>query len=454
MKYIPHKYQEYAMNFILEHPIAAIFLDCGMGKSSLTLLAILILMYERFEVNKVLIVAPLRVAKHTWKDEIEKWDSFKALTYSVVVGSAKERVAALKADANIYIINRENIPWLIEKSGIPFDFDMVVLDELSSFKNWTSKRFKALMKVRPLIKRIVGLTGTPTGSGGYMDLFAEFKVLDMGQRLGRFIGQYRSWYFRPLATNGQIVFSYGLLPGADEMINNKISDITISMKAVDHLDMPELISTEYPVYLDDTEMSRYLDMKDELIFTTDAGEVTAANAAALCSKLCQMANGAVYLDDGSVCEVHDKKLDALEDIIEAASGKQLLIAYWYRHDKDRIADRLRSLKVEFEFLDSDASIDKWNSGDLPIALIHPQSCGHGLNLQESGANTMVIFGNFFSVELHDQLVARLYRQGQKNKTVTVMHLVTKGTIDEKIMKAIETGNTTQQALIDAVKAQF
>ena len=454
MKYIPHKYQEYAMNFILEHPIAAIFLDCGMGKTSLTLLAILILIYDRFEIGKVLIIAPLRVAKHTWKDEIEKWDDFKCLRYSVVVGNAKERIAALKADADIYIINRENIPWLIEKSGIPFDFDMVIVDELSSFKSWQSKRFKALMKVRPQIKRIVGLTGTPTGSGGYMDLFAEFKLLDMGKRLGRFIGQYRSWYFRPLVTNGQIVYSYGLVPGAEDLINKKIADITISMKAVDHLDMPELISTEYPVYLDDEETKRYRDMKDELIFETENGEVTAANAAALSGKLCQMASGAVYLDDGSVAKIHDRKIDALEDIVEASLGKQLMVVYWYRHEKERIAKRLTELKVDFDFLDSDESIDRWNSGKLQVALAHSMSSGHGLNLQESGANTMVFFGIPWSVELYQQTVARLYRQGQKNKTVTVMHIITKGTIDERIMKALENGNTTQQALIDAVKAQF
>ena len=416
-------------------------------------MAILTLL-DSFEIRKVLIVGPLRVARHTWKGEIEKWDEFSSLSFSVAVGSVTERMAALKADADIYIINRENIPWLVEKSGVPFDFDMVVLDELSSFKNWQSKRFKSLMKVRPKIKRIVGLTGTPTGSGGYMDLFAEFKVLDMGERLGRFIGQYRTAYFRPLATNGQIVYSYGLLPGADEQINRRISDITISMKAADHLDMPELISTEYPVYLDKKERRVYEDMKDELILQTDGGEVTAANAAALSGKLCQLANGAIYLDDGSVTEIHGKKLDALEDIIEAALGKPVLVIYWYRHDRERIAGRLESLGVAFDCLDSDASIEKWNRGELAVALAHPASSGHGLNLQESGANMMVFFGIPWSVELYQQTVARLWRQGQKNSTVAVIHIVARGTVDERIMKALADGNTTQAALIDAVKAQF
>lgn len=454
MKYEPHKYQKYAIDFILSHPIAAILLDMGMGKTSLTLMAIMLLKYDLFEVGKILIVAPLRVAKHTWKDEIEKWDDFSILRYSVAVGTAQERTAALKADADIYLINRENIPWLIEKSGQPFDFDMVVLDELSSFKNWQAKRFKALMKVRPQIKRIIGLTGTPTGSGGYMDLFGEYKVLDMGQRLGRFIGQYRTAFFRPLATNGQIVYSYGLLPGAEDMINAKIKDITISMSAVDHLDMPEKISMTYPVYLDEPERKKYEEMKEELIIQTDEGEVTAANAAALSGKLSQMANGAVYTDDDSVKEIHGRKLDALEDIIESALGKPLIVAYWYQHDRERIEERLRKMDITYGAIDSDDDIARWNAGELPIALAHPASSGHGLNLQESGSNTMVFFGIPWSVELYQQTVARLWRQGQKHRTVSIIHIIAKGTIDERIMKALDDGNTTQSALIEVVKAQF
>ncbi len=453
MRYEPHEYQKFASDFILKHPIAAIFLDCGMGKTSLTLLAILFLL-DSFIIHKVLIIAPLRVALHTWKDEIEKWDDFKSLRYSVAVGTAKERIEALKADADIYIINRENIPWLVEKIGVPFDFDMVVLDELSSFKNWQSKRFKALMKVRPNVKRIIGLTGTPTGSGGYMDLFGEFKVLDMGQRLGRFIGQYRSWYFRPLATNGQIVYSYGLLPGAEQQINEKISDITISMSAVDHLDMPDKLSTTYPVYLDEKEKRTYEEMKDDLILQTDGGEVTAANAAALSNKLSQLSNGSIYLDDGTTVEIHQKKLDALDDIIEAALGHPIMLVYWFKADRERIAERLTKNNIDFEFLDSEESIKRWNEGNLPVALAHPMSSGHGLNLQESGSNTMVFFGIPWSVELYQQTVARLWRQGQKHRTVSIIHIVTKGTIDERIMKALDNGNTTQQALIEAVKAQF
>lgn len=454
MKFVPYKYQKYAIQFIIDHPIAAIFLDCGMGKTGITLMAILALMYDYFEVGKVLIVAPKRVAKHTWVDEINKFEDFGVFTYSVVVGTAAERMAALKADADIYITNRESLPWIIEESGMPVIWDMIVLDELSSFKNYACKRFKALMKIRPKVRRIVGLTGTPTGSGGYMDLFGEYKALDMGQRLGRFIGQYRSAYFRPLATNGQIVYSYGLLPGAQEMINRKISDITISMSAVDHLDMPEKIETVYPVYLDEEERRTYESMKDNLIIQTEEGEVTASNAGVLSSKLCQLAAGAIYSDDGVVAEVHGRKLDAVEDIVESMLGRPLMIVYFFRHDADRLAERLTSMKASFDFIDSDGSIERWNRGELSVCLLHPMSAGFGLNLQESGCNTILFFSTPWSVEAVSQTVARLYRIGQKHCTVTVMHIVTKDTIDERIMKAVSDGNTTQAALVDAVKAEF
>lgn len=335
MRYVPHDYQKYAMKFIIENPIAAILLDMGMGKSAITLTAIQTLMYELFEVQRVLVIAPLRVARNTWAAEIEKWDHLASLTYSIAVGTAAERLTALKAGADITVINRENIPWLIDESGVPFDFDMLVVDELSSFKNHKSKRFRALMKVRPQVKRIVGLTGTPS-SNGLMDLYAEFKVLDLGKRLGRFIGQYRNAYFTPDRVNGPIVYSYRPLPGAEDEIYRKISDITISMKCTDHLQMPELIQTQVEVEMSDTETARYEKMKKELVLHLDGREITAANAAALSGKLCQMANGAVYSDDGGISRIHDRKLDSLEDIIEASNGKPLLVAYWFRHDFERI----------------------------------------------------------------------------------------------------------------------
>lgn len=450
--YKPHKYQRFCIEFIKNNPIAAILLDMGMGKSSITLTAIMELMYDSFEVSKVLIIAPLRVAKHTWSGEIEKWEHLKELRYSIVVGTAAQRKKALQKDADIYIINRENVPWLIEQSGQAFDYDMVVIDELSSFKNWQSKRFRSLMKVRPFVKRMVGLTGTPS-SNGMMDLFAEYKVLDGGARLGRFIGQYRLNYFKPDRVNGPVVYSYKLLPGAEQQIYEKIDDITISMKATDYLEMPELISTEYPVYLSASELDTYEEMKKDLVLSLPGGEITASNAASLSGKLSQMANGAVYTDDESYIEFHDKKLDALEDIIEAANGQPLMVAYWYKHDLIRIEKRLNALGVQYQKLDSDASIEKWNKGERPVALVHPASCGHGLNLQ-SGGSTLVWFGITWSLELYQQTNARLYRQGQTASTVKIVHLISKGTIDERIIKALSEKDNTQAALIEAVKADL
>ena len=451
MKYNPHDYQRYAVKFILEHPAAAVLLDMGMGKTSIVLTAVNELMYERFEIGKVLIIAPLRVARNTWPKEIEKWDHLKGLRYSVAVGSAAERLRALQADADIYIINRENVPWLVEKSGLPFNYDMIVIDELSSFKNWQSKRFRAFMKVRPCAKRVVGLTGTPS-SNGLMDLFAEFKCLDMGERLGRFISQYRVNYFEPDRMNGPIVYSYRLLPGAEQRIYNKIDDITISMRAADHLKMPELVSSEYKVYLSDAELRCYEEMKRNLFLSLPGQEVTAANAAALSNKLSQLANGAIYSDDGSVVTFHGRKLEALEDIIEGANGKSVLVAYWYRHDLDRIAQRLNQLGVNWQRLDSDESIRSWNAGEISVGLIHPASAGHGLNLQEGG-DTLVWYGLTWSLELYQQTVARLWRQGQTSGTVKVLHIVADGTIDGTILQALEAKDQTQAALIDAVKAE-
>ena len=452
MRYSPHEYQEYAIRFIEENPVAAVFLDMGMGKTSIVLTAILHLMYEQFEVNRVLIIGPLRVARTTWPEEIKKWDHMKGIRYSVMVGSAAERMAALETDADIYIINRENVPWLVQQCGGAFDFDMVVIDELSSFKSWQTKRFKALMKVRPFVKRIVGLTGTPS-SNGLMDLFAEFKVLDMGKRLGRFIGQYRECYFRADRMNGPVVYSYRLVPGAEEAIYEKISDITISMKAADHLNMPELVSTVHKVYLDEKERAAYESMKKDLVLELSGGEVTAANAAALSGKLSQLADGAVYVDDGEVKVLHDRKLDALEDLVESANGRPVLVAYWFKHDLSRIMERLERLKVKFRKLDSDESIRKWNAGEIPVGLIHPAGAGHGLNLQ-AGGNILVWFGLTWSLELYQQTVARLWRQGQQSGTVSVIHIVADGTVDERILKALEMKDGTQAALIDAVKAEI
>lgn len=447
MKYNPHDYQRYAAEFIITHPISALLLDMGLGKTSITLTAINDLLFDSFEIHKVLVVAPLRVARDTWGTEIEKWENLKNLRYSVVIGTAQERISALLTPADIYIINRENIQWLVEESGLPFDFDMAVIDELSSFKNHQSKRFRAFMKSRPKLKRIVGLTGTPAGNG-LMDLFAEFKLLDMGERLGRLIGQYRNTYFQPDKRNGMVIYSYKPLPDAEQRIYDKISDITISMKAADHLIMPELVSTEYMVQLSENEKEKYDRLKKDLIFSTEDNEVTAANAASLSNKLSQMANGAVYSDDESVIEIHDRKLDALEDIIESMNGKPLLVAYWFKHDLERIRKRFEVREIR-----SSEDISDWNSEKIPVALIHPASAGHGLNLQ-SGGSTLVWFGLTWSLELYQQTNARLWRQGQTADTVVIQHIIAKGTIDEQIMKALKAKDTTQAALITAVKADL
>lgn len=446
MKYNPHDYQKYATNFVLEHPVAAIFLDCGMGKSVITLTAIYELLYNRFEVGKVLVIAPLRVARDTWPAEIEKWDHLKGLTYSVVIGTESERKEALRKSAGIYLINRENVDWLINKSGFPFDFDMVVIDELSSFKSASAKRFKSLLKIRPKVKRIVGLTGTPS-SNGLMDLWAEFRILDMGERLGRYITHYRNNFFMPDKRNQQMIFSYKPRPGAEDAIYRLISDITISMKSADFLKMPECIMNEVEVKLSENEWSVYDELRQEMVVSLEDEEIDAANAAALSGKLLQMANGAIYNEEKEVFHIHNRKLDALEDLIEGANGKPVLVAYWYNHDLERIKKRFKVREIK-----TSKDIRDWNNGEIPIAVIHPASAGHGLNLQ-SGGSTLIWFGLTWSLELYQQTNARLYRQGQ-NDTVVIHHIIAKDTIDEDVMRALRLKEKTQTNLIDAVKARI
>ncbi len=471
MKYLPHSYQQYAIDFIESHPVAAVILDMGLGKTSVTLTAIADLMFDRFEISRVLVIAPLRVARMTWPDELRHWDHLSHLTFAVAVGTEQERRAALLQRADITIINRENLPWLVEKSRIPLNYDMLVIDELSSFKNSQAQRFKAFMKLRPSANRVVGLTGTPS-SNGLMDLFAEYRCLDMGQRLGRFIGRYRAAYFTPEKTNGNVVYSYKLRPGAEDQIYERISDITISMKAMDHLKMPELIKNRYPVKLSDDEREAYNRLKEDLIISpsetasistfhsphstlsedSTLSTITAANAAALANKLSQLANGCVYDDDGRPLVFHDRKLDALEDILEAATSP-VLVCYWFKHDLTRIAERLDALHIRYAEISDPASIRRWNAGELQVGLIHPAAAGHGLNLQQGG-HTMVWFVLTWSLELYDQFVARLWRQGQQSQTVVVTHIITERTIDEQILRALEAKSQTQEALIAAVKAEL
>lgn len=446
MEFKPHGYQQQMIEYIDTHPVAALFLDMGLGKTVITLTAIKNLMYDSFEVKKVLVIAPLRVARDTWPNEIEKWNHLQDLRYSVVVGNQIERQSALKQEVEIYIINRENVTWLIEKSGYQFDFDMVIIDELSSFKSHAAKRFKSLLKVRPFIERIVGLTGTPS-SNGLMDLWAQFRILDKGERLGRFITHYRQRYFDPDQRNGMVIYSYKPKPEAEEAIYNQIEDITVSMKAEDYLDMPDFITNEVVVRLSDKERKVYDEMRKEMIVEVKDKEIDAINAASLSNKLLQMASGSVYDEQKESVWLHDRKLDALEDLVEAANGKPLLVVYWFKHDLTRITQRfdVKVLKTQQDFQD-------WNKGLIPIALIHPASAGHGLNLQ-AGGSTLVWFSLTWSLELYQQTNARLYRQGQK-ESVVVHHIITEDTIDEDVMKALRLKDKFQNQLMEAVKAEL
>ena len=444
MKYKPYDYQTFATNFVLEHPACGLILDMGLGKSVITLTALWSLLLDSFDVGKVLVVAPKRVAENTWPTELKKWEHLDGLTWSLVLGSEKDRRAALQCRAKIYIINRENVTWLVD--NYRWDFDTLVIDELSSFKSSKAQRFRALKRVRPRISRVIGLTGTPQPNG-LLDLWPQMYLLDMGQRLGRFVGGYRERFFLPDKRNREVIYSYKPKEGAEEKIYELISDICISMKAADYLDMPELVASRVEVQMNAKEQKLYEGFERDMVLHLKDGDLDAVNAAALSGKLVQMANGAVYGENRKVHHIHDRKLDALEDIIEAANGKPLLVAYWYKHDLERIRQRF-----EVRTIDTPKDIADWNEGKIPVALIHPASAGHGLNLQDGGS-TIVWFGLTWSLELYQQLNARLWRQGQKH-TVVIQHIVAAGTHDEDIMNALEKKDMSQTALIAAVKARI
>lgn len=445
MKYKPHNYQQFATDFILNQSICCLMLDMGLGKTVITLTALWQLTLDSFDVGKVLVIAPKRVAEDTWPKELTKWEHLTGLTSSLVLGSAAERKAALQRKAFLYIINRENVAWLVKNHY--WDFDMVVIDELSSFKSNKAERFKAMKKVRPMVTRIVGLTGTPAPNT-LLDLWPQMYLMDMGQRLGRFIGGFRDRFFLPDKRNREIIYSYKPREGAEDAIYALISDICISMKAADYLDMPERIDNRIEVSMSPKERKLYDDFQKDMVLSIGDEELDAANAAALSNKLLQMANGAVYGENKKVIPIHDRKLDALEDLVEAANGKPLLVAYWYKHDLQRIKARFKNARC----IDTAKDIDDWNAGQIPLALIHPASAGHGLNLQDGGC-TIVWFGLTWSLELYQQLNARLWRQGQKH-TVVIHHIVTKGTHDEDVMRALENKDTRQSALIEAVRARI
>lgn len=445
IKYNPHNYQAYSTDFIINHKAAGLFLEQGLGKTVITLTAIWILLYDYFDATKVLVIAPLRVARDTWSRECEKWEHLRGLSISKVLGSERERKMALYQKADIYVINRENVEWLIKNKE--WDFDTVIIDELSSFKSPSSKRFRALKKVRHKIKRIVGLTGTPAPNG-LLDIWSQIYLLDGGERLGRTYSGYRSRYFHPQKyVNGGIPTDYQINEDAEEKIYEKISDICISMKALEYLKMPECIFNKVPIELDEKEMKLYRQLERDLLLPLDDSEVDAVNAAVLSNKLLQMAGGAVYDEFGDVKNIHDKKLDALEDLIEAANGKPVLVYYGFKHERDRIKNRF-----DVGEINTSEDIAKWNRGEMQIALCHPASTGHGLNLQDGGC-TIIWFSMTWSLELYQQANARLWRQGQK-QTVVIHHIIAKNTIDERVMIALENKDTSQAALIEAVRAQI
>jgi SNF2 family DNA or RNA helicase len=456
VKFKPHDYQSYCIDYIKGHPVSALFLDMGLGKTVTTLTALRDLMLDELTVSKVLVIAPLRVARDTWPAEVDKWDHLADLDCSIIVGDIKTRTAAVNTNALIYIVNRENVKWLVEyyeKNGRKWDFDCVVIDELSSFKNYQSQRFKYLRKVRPFVRRWIGLTGTPT-SNGLMDLWAEIGILDGGERLGRFIGRFRDSYFKPGSMNPStgVVFSYIPRPGAEEQIYDRISDMTISMKAVDHLHMPECVYVNHEVTMSAPERKLYDQLKHDLIIPLEDGDIDAANAASLSNKLLQMSNGAVYDENKETRIIHSRKLEALEDLIESANGQPVMIAYWFKHDRERILSHLTSAGYDPRDIKSSDDIQAWNRGEVPVALIHPASAGHGLNIQ-SGGHILIWFGLTWSLELYQQTNARLWRQGQSS-TVTIHHIITKDTVDEDVLSALASKDVTQEKLIAAVKARL
>lgn len=447
MRYKPHNYQTQAIDFITSYDESAIFLGMGLGKSVIALTAIWQLVLDYFLVSRVLVIAPLRVARDTWPAEATKWDHLEGLSLAVAVGSKQDRLNALAKNSMVTVINRENIPWLVAHYGKAWPFDMIVIDELSSFKNHRAKRFSALVKMRPYVTRWVGLTGTPAANG-LMDLWAQFRLLDGGTRLGRYISRFRDRWFVPDKRGGMQVFSYKPRAGAEDEIYAAISDITLSMKTTDHLQLPELTVTTTKVSLADNERAVYERLKQDLVVELDGQVVDAANAAALSGKLLQLASGAIYNEQSQAIAVHSAKLDAFEDLVEAANGQNLLVVYWFRHDLERIVQRFPQARV----LKTAEDIEAWNNSEIRLGLIHPASAGHGLNLQ-AGGHMLVWFSLTWSLELYQQTNARLYRQGQ-TQPVTITHLVAEGTLDEAVLKALDTKNTTQAALIDAVTTEL
>lgn len=451
-----HKYQRVCVNHIVEHPFCGVFLDMGLGKTISTLTAINLLMFDYCEINSVLVIAPKRVAETVWEEEAKKWDHTKHLRFSKIIGTEKQRMEAFKKKADVYIISRDNIAWLCSLCAARLPFDMLVIDELSSFKAHQTQRFKSLRLARPWFKRVVGLTGTPAPNG-LINLWPQMYLIDRGVRLEKSITAYRNRYFKPAASNGYVVYSYNLLANSEQLIRDKIKDICISMKAEDYLEMPERVDNFIKVQMPDKLMDMYKAFEKENIIqlSADAAEnetstINAVNAAALSNKLLQFANGAMYDENKNVVPIHDLKLEALKEIIEAAEGKPVLVAWTYQFDRDRIMKYFRSLSPRE--LKTAQDINDWNEGKVQLMLAHPASAGHGINLQ-AGGNIIVWYGLTWSLELYQQFNARLYRQGQKQRTI-IHHIVTAKTHDEDVVKALKSKDRVQNSLMNSIKAKI
>lgn len=446
-EFIPHDYQKYSIDWIIEKPYCGLLLDMGLGKTVTTLTALNELKYDYLEIDKALIIAPLKVAAKTWPDEIQKWDHLKHLRVSTVIGSEKQRIHALNERADIYTINRENIKWLVEYFGTRWPFETVVIDELSSFKDSKSQRFRALRKVRPKMERVIGLTGTPAPNG-LIDLWPQIYLLDQGERLSKSITRFRELYFTPGQRSGHVVYNWNLKEGAERAIQSGIEDICVSMKSADYLELSERVDNVIRVEMSEKEVKQYKELEKELILEVDGQDITAANAAVLANKLLQLANGAIYDEEKNVVSIHNEKLDALANVIEEAQGEPVLVFYNFRHDLERIKKRFKFARE----LKTSQDQDDWNAGEIPLLLAHPQSAGHGLNLQQGG-HLIVWYSLTWSLEYYQQANARLMRQGQKN-SVIVHHLVTKDTMDERVMKALQNKEIGQNELLEAVKARM
>jgi SNF2 family DNA or RNA helicase len=451
MKFIPHNYQRYCINRVLATPALGLLLDMGLGKTVITLTAVNDLKYNQFAVNKVLVIAPKKVAESTWVREADKWEHLQLLRFSTVLGSQSKRVRALNTPADIYVINRENIPWLVEYYRNSWPFDMVIVDEFSSFKNHQAKRFKSLKWVRPHIKRIVGLTGTPAPNG-LLDLWAQVYLLDSGERLGKTIGGFRERYFEPNQRNRDRVFSYALKEGGEEVIQQLIGDICVSMKAEDYLELPDITYNTIPVVLDSKAQKAYSKLETEMLLQVDESTIDAGSAAVLTNKLLQLCNGAVYDEERNIVQIHDCKLEAFMELIEGLNGKPALVFYNFQHDKERIKKALDKTGLRVKELKTPQDETDWNNRQIDILLAHPASAAYGLNLQQGG-NHVIWFGLNWSLELYQQANKRLHRQGQTEKVI-IHHLTVEGGVDEDVVAALDNKTSTQDSLMVALKARI